>query len=122
MKESISVDQIEVIHVDMCEAETCINWCRGDSAIHIFTSDNTMLTKLKKCMAKNPKNWQCYEAGRDRAGFVVGYNFIAPKKALRFVGGNERSEEQKAAASERMKAMMASGWLPGQSMEEEDDD
>lgn len=122
MREFISVDQIETVHVDSCEAETSVGWYRGDDNIHIFTSDNTTLTRLKKCMIKNPEGWKCYESGRDRAGFVMGYNFIAPKKALRFVGGNEKSEEQKAAASKRMKERLASGWLPGQSAEEEEDD
>ena len=121
MKELISVDKIETVHVDMCEAETSVGWYRGESTIHIFTSDNTVLTKLKKCMVKNIEGWQCYEAGRDKAGFVMGYNFIAPKKALRFVSGNEKSEEQKTAASERMKARIATGWVPGQSLEEEDE-
>lgn len=121
MKELISVDKIEAVHVDMCEAETSVGWYRGESTIHIFTSDNTVLTKLKKCMAKNAKDWQCYEAGRDKAGFVMGYNFIAPKRAIRFVSGNERPEEQRIAASERMKARFAVKEISDQSLEEDDD-
>lgn len=118
----IAVDQIEVMRVGLDEAETCINWMRGDDKVRIFTSDNTTLTKLKRCMAKNPSAWLCYEAGRDRAGYVVGYNFIAPRRAVRLGGGSEKSEEQKVAASERMKARLATGWLPGQSSKDEEDE
>lgn len=118
----ISVDQIEVVHVDMDEAETTITWQRGDSKVNIFTSDNTTLTKIKKCMAKNPEGWLCYEAGRDKAGFVMGYNFTAPKKAIRIVGGNERSDEARLAAAERMRARLDSGWLPGQSSADTEDE
>lgn len=104
MKNFISVEEIETIRVPLDEAETHISWMRGDSYISIFTSDNTTLTKLRKCMAKNPKDWKCTESGRDKSGNVLGYTFIAPRKAVRLGGGSERSEEQRAAASERMKA------------------
>lgn len=121
-KKITSMDEFETLHVASCESETTVSWMRGDTTVHIFTSDNTVLTKLKKCMAKNFDQWTCTEAGRDDQGYVMGYNFIAPRKAIRFTGGNERSEEQKAAASERMLAKLSTGWLPGQSGEEDVDD
>lgn len=115
---NIKAEDIEVMRVAGCEAETTIGWLRGEDRVNIFTSDNTTLTKLKKCMAKNPSQWTCKESGRDRDGYVIGYLFTAPRKAVRLVGGNEKSEEQKQAASERMKARMATGWLPGKTIEE----
>lgn len=118
MIKNISANEIETVRVNSCEAETSISWYRGDSTISIFTSDNTVLTRLKKCMTKNPKGWQCWEAGRDKAGAVTGYNFKAPKKAIRLVDGSERSEEQRIAASERARAKIATGWLPGQPIKE----
>lgn len=121
-KKITSIEEFEVMHVASCEAETTIGWMRGDETIHIFTSDNTVLTKLKKCMIKNPNQWTCTEAGRDSEGYVTGYNFIAPKKAVRLTSGNERTEEQKAIASERMKARIAAGWLPGQATEVESEE
>ena len=104
MKKFITAEEIESIRVPLDEAETHISWMRGDTQISIFTSDNTTLTKLKKCMAKNPKDWKCIESGRDKSGNVLGYTFTAPRRAVKLGGGNERSEEQKVAASERMKA------------------
>lgn len=117
MNKNIKVEDIELVKVAGYEAETTIGWMRGADKVSIFTSDNTILTKLKKCMAKNPSQWTCKESGRDRDGYVVGYLFTAPRKAVRLVGGNEKSEEQKQAASERMKARISKGWLPGQSLE-----
>lgn len=114
-REFVTVDQIGVIRCNGYEAETTINWMRGDDQIHIFTSDNVTLTKIKRAMAKNPDEWICYSAGIDERGYALGYNFIAPRKAIRFVSGAARSEEQSAAASARMKARLANGWLPGQS-------
>lgn len=121
-KKITCMEDFEVMHVASCEAETTINWMRGDTTVHIFTSDNTVLTKLKKCMAKNFDQWTCTEAGRDSEGYVMGYNFIAPKKAVRLTGGNERTEEQKAAAAERMRAKIAAGWLPGQATDLDEDE
>lgn len=100
-----SLEEITPVRCDMDEAETTIGWMRGDKQIHIFTSDNTTLTKIKRVIAKNPSEWRCYEAGRDKDGYALGWNFIAPKKAVRFTSGavSERSEEQKQAFKERMR-------------------
>lgn len=119
-KEFVTLDQIGTVRCSCYEAETTINWMRGDNQVHIFTSDNVTLTKIKRAMAKNPGEWICYSAGTDEQGYVLGYNFIAPRKAIRFTSGAARSEEQSAAASARMKARMANGWLPGQSADSDD--
>ena len=83
----VTVDQIEVVQCPTSEAETYVGWMRGDQTVTIFSSDNTMLTKLKKAMAKNPNQWTCFESGRNRDGRVVGYLFTATRKAVRIVGG-----------------------------------
>lgn len=121
-KEFVTLDQIGAVRCSCCEAETVINWMRGDNQVHIFTSDNVTLTKIKRAMAKNPDEWICYSAGTDGQGYALGYNFIAPRKAIRFTSGAARSEEQSAAASARMRARIADGWLPGQSTGSDDEE
>lgn len=116
-----SIDEVTAIRCSMDEAETTVGWMRGDEAVHIFTSDNITLTKIKRAAAKNFSEWKCYEAGRDENGYAVGWNFIAPRKAIRFGSGAERSEEQKQAARDRAQARIAAGWLPGQIYGEDED-
>lgn len=121
-KEFVTLDQIGTIKCNCYEAETTVNWMRGDDKVHIFTSDNVTLTKIKRAMAKNPNEWTCYSAGTDEQGYALGYNFIAPRKAIRFTSGAAKSEEQLAAASARMKVRMANRKLPSQPTDIDDED
>ena len=81
-------DYIEgIVFSGLCreEVETCINFSRyDDNNAYIFTSDNTVLTRLKK--------------------LLVEVTF--PKDLISFRSGHrDMTEEQKQAAGERMKKM-----------------
>ena len=99
----VTVDKIGVVYACASEAETTITVTREDTELSIYCSDNVMLTKIKKAMAKNPENWKCWEAGRDSEGKLKGYFFTAPKKSLSLRGGNKKeiTEEARQAARER---------------------
>lgn len=102
-KKFILSDEIESIKCnDLDEAETTIVVERKSNTAQIYTSDNTMLTKLKKQMAQNP-NWKCWEAGRNSNHEVTGYFFEVPKSAISIRTGNKRvvSEEQIEATRKR---------------------
>lgn len=104
-----SLEDITSIRCSVEEAETTVGWMRDDSRIRIFTSDNKTLTKLKRVIAKNPSAWEYWDAGRDREGYVLGWNFTAPRDAVRFVARFERTEEQRQVARERTLARIAAG-------------
>lgn len=106
MKKYLNVNEIETIRCSVDEAETTIGVERNNNIASIYTSDNVMLTKLKRQMSKN-NNWKCWEAGRNSEGEVTGYFFEVPKRAISIRTGNKRevSDESKEAASIRFKEM-----------------
>lgn len=103
----ISVDKIEAIRcADLDEAETTICVERKGNTAQIYTSDNVMLTKLKKQMVKNPE-WKCWEAGRNTDNKVTGYFFEVPRRSVSIRAGNkiEVSDERREAAAKRFANM-----------------
>lgn len=107
----ITCDQIEDISCTRCEQETAINWMRDDEYAEICTSDFTMVTKLAKAMAKDPKNYKCYyyECNRDKeTGRLGNYFFQVPKKLINFRMTNsgtrkKMTAEERAAVAERFR-------------------
>ena len=66
MKEIFNIEDIETIRCDLDEQETTVNILRGSAEITIYTSDNTMLTKLSKLFSKNKDVWRCFESGKGK--------------------------------------------------------
>lgn len=110
-KKYVSIDSIETVYSSSDEAETTINVSRSDKFITIYSSDNTMITKIKRAAAKNPENWKCWEGSRSPDGKLHSYFFEAPKKALSFRGGNkkEMTEEARQAARDRLTGCVRRG-------------
>lgn len=96
-------NKIEVVHCAGCEKETSITMCREEGTAHIFTTENPMLTKIKKLMAAQPETWKCWEGSRDKDGNVTGYFFEVPYKAIQLRNKKIVSDELRAAASLRMR-------------------
>lgn len=87
------------------ERETTINVLGSSQTMEIYTSDNVMITKLKKLLDANPDTIKCWEAGRFE-GKVTGYFFEMPKKHLSFRSSfnkHSMSEESRIAFGERIK-------------------
>ena len=109
----ISHDQIEDISCHREEQETAINWFRDDDIAVVCTSDYTVVTRISKAMAKDPKNYRCYyyESNRDKdTGRLGNYFFEIPKKLISFhaqkttSNKKEMTEDQRKAVAERFKA------------------
>lgn len=109
MKRIYNINNLESIS-NLCpeERETTINVLGTEQTMSIYTSDNSMLTKLKKIWASNPDNIECYEMGRC-GNKVTGYCFKMNKKhlSIRNASNRKMSEEAKAAFSEKVKRMHA---------------
>lgn len=110
-KKYISADKLETIKCDMYCQETTVNYYRDEDIARLFTSDNTMVTKMKHMMERSPENYKCYEGSRDSDGNMTGYFFEFPKKLISFRTGTdidrEFTDEQKEAARERFKQYWA---------------
>ena len=105
-KKYVSSEEIEVIHCPTEFQETTIEYLRNENIMHVFTSDNTSLTKLKKLVQKNPSEWLCWEGSRDEHGFITGYFFEGPKKYLTLrTKGFMHTDESREKASTRLKEM-----------------
>ena len=90
------------------EQETVINWLRTDDVIQIYTSDNTMLTKLKKLMASGPDQYTLTDVGYYE-GNPCSVTVTTQLRCLSLRAGNKRdlSEEERQALSDRMKQITA---------------
>lgn len=99
-------EELEAVHVTMEEAETTISISRGENTAIVWTSDNTVLTKLKKVMKAAPKDCVLKEVGWYK-GEPVSYKFEVKKKMVRIGAPRVLTDEQREAMSERAKAMQA---------------
>lgn len=87
------------------EKETIISFVKGSTVAYIYTADNTVLTKLKKNVNANPKEWKLHNVYRSSDSYAA-VEVTCPKKYISFRGkskSREMTEEQKKAASERLK-------------------
>ena len=99
-----TADDLGIMDVTGEEQETTISWYRREAVASVYTSDNTMLTKMKKLMAKSPDcNLKKITWGKD--GEPTVYFFEVPVRFVKVLKPKEVSEEQRAALSERLKAM-----------------
>ncbi len=82
-KKYVTKDEIETVKCFGVEQETIVSTTRNDDTMIIMSSDNTMITKLKKNLIDGGE-WKCYEGGRDNQGNILCYYFEAPKCMLSF--------------------------------------
>lgn len=99
-----TADDLGIMDVAGDEQETTISWYRRDSVASVYTSDNTMLTKMKKLMAKSP-DCKLKDITWSKDGEPTGYFFEVPVRFVKVLKPKEVSEEQRVALSERLKAM-----------------
>lgn len=82
---------------------------RDEDKWEISVTDNTMLTKLRKRFLKSEGKWKAYKEVSS-SGNIQCYYFDIPSNGISFKSGGRTkrtpmSEEQRKAASARMKAM-----------------
>ena len=99
-------DMVTLMGVPSEEQETSITFERNSDKMTIWTSDNTMVTKLKKLMVKNPTEYVLVSISTC-GGQPVMYEIEAPKELLLL--RNVRvacvmTEEQRTECAERLKA------------------
>lgn len=107
-KKNYTVDDLGVlVGIPTDEQETTINLSRAEDKMSIWTTDNTMVTKLRALMIKNPKDYKLVTVSTCN-GAPAAYEFEAPKKFLSLRSAEKtQTEEQRAATAERMRAAWA---------------
>ena len=96
------------MYIPTNEQETVISYSRNDKTARIWTSDSTTMTKLDKLVAdEGAPAWQL-EREDTINGEVVGKSYTTDKGLVSFKKARRTmTEEQKAAAAERMKEIVA---------------
>lgn len=91
------------VSISISEQEVCINFMRDEDFATIYTSDTTYMTKLDKLCKTSPDMYVLIaDTGRGKTYRVEDKTLISFRAKKR-----ELSEEQKIAASERMRQWQA---------------
>lgn len=89
--------------MNLFEQETIINISRTEKGASIWTSDNTMMTKLDKLCARS-ENYTSQEQ-RSRSGELLAKEYFIADKALIFFRAERRTltDEQREKAAARLR-------------------
>lgn len=72
------------LSLPITEQETVIQFCRDDERLNVWTSDNTIITKLQKCVRAENSQWELKQIERDKDGKEYARIYLAPKNLLSF--------------------------------------
>lgn len=90
----VTIEQIEsIFSTERDERETLINIPRYSDKATIWTSDNTMMTRIIKRAKAGNMEFKFYEGNRNASGKVTGYTIEVPKKAIS-IRARSRSHKQ----------------------------
>lgn len=78
-------DMVALKGVSSEEQETTVQISRTEDVAYVWTSDNTMVTKIRKLMGRAPDQWKLVKISTNAAGEPAGYFFECPKKCVRLV-------------------------------------
>lgn len=89
------------------EREITVATTADEDIIHVYTSDDVYLTKIKKLILTNPKDWILKNIVFGKDNVISGVMVQGPKNGLSLRAALEReySDEQKAAMAERARAI-----------------
>lgn len=99
--------ELKSVVCDMDEQETTITFCRKENIAYVYSSDNTMLTKIQKLLNAPDSEWNLKQTFKDRDGNPTGYEFTVNKKMVSLRAkkkpGKELTEEERKALGERLR-------------------
>lgn len=104
--------ELKSVVCDMDEQETTIVFSRKENIAYVYSSDNTMLTKIQKLLNAPDSEWQLIKTSKDRDGNPTGYEFTVNKKMVSLRAkkkpGREFTEEERKALGERLRGLKSS--------------
>ena len=71
----MNINDLSITGVSADEQETTINYGRTDKEAEVYTSDNTVLTKIKNMFNSDDCEWKLKDVVKDQDGNVVGVFF-----------------------------------------------
>ena len=106
VKRRMNINDLVITGVSTDEQETTINYGRNDEEAEVYTSDNTVLTKIKNIFSSDDCEWKLKNVVKDKKGNVVSVFVSVPKKLISLRAKTVKSsltDEQRRAAAERLK-------------------
>lgn len=110
MENEICLSELESISfsgLTADEKETAISWYCGDKTVVLSTSDNTVLTRLKKIARNSPDHIKVRKVNCSADGTPYGITVEMSKKLLKIVTKippkREMTDEERAKISERFR-------------------
>ncbi len=102
---------LTIIGIPYDEQETIVNYSRDNDTAYITTTDPTVFNQLKKKALTNPDEWELYDvtvrSNESNVYALSSATLTCPKRLISFRSktgeGRQMSEEQRAAAAERLK-------------------
>lgn len=104
------IENLYIRGISADEVETIVTFNKLEGEAIIYTTDNTVLTKLKRNIKLNPDEWKLVRfstrSSNDGESEVTSVEVSCPKKYISFKSSKRKmSEEQRKSASERFKKM-----------------
>lgn len=96
-----------IVGVPTDEAETTVQFSRDTDTMNICTSDNTVVTKLRRLLRDFPNDYKLVRISKDSNGNHVFYTLTAPKKLFTFRSPVTGNAEKYAEAGRRLVAQNA---------------
>lgn len=100
-------DMTGIVGVPTDEAETTVQFDRSGDIMNICTSDNTVVTKLRRLLKEHPEAYTLTRISTDKDGNHVFYTLTAPKKLLTFRAPFSMDDAVRAEAGRRLVAINA---------------
>ena len=102
---------LKSVKCNISEQETTIQYSRDDKELHLYTSDNTVVTKMNKLLNTPGTSWRL-EKTTYLDGEPTGYFFVCEDKGLitlraKKQKAKELTEEHKQKLREHMKTLRA---------------
>lgn len=99
--------KLKPVKCNVEEQETTITISRADGVIHLYTSDNTRISKMQKLLNTEGTEWKLDKVTHDKDGEPTGYFFSCNNKKMLSIKAKpaERapmSEEQKIKIAEAL--------------------
>lgn len=87
------MSKVNIDYIPIDEQETTISISRDRDEAHIWTSDQTMITKLDKMIAINPGVYVVHDTTENEEGRILVREYRMPKRLISFRSQQKQSEK-----------------------------
>ena len=101
------MSKVNIDYIPIEEQETTISISRDRDEAHIWTSDQTMITKLEKMVAINPGVYVIHDTTENEEGRVLVREYSMPKRLISFRSQVKQTDAARQQRLENLKKINA---------------